>query len=251
MYKILPYCGKQVSQVALVVKNPPGSAGDDVGSIPGSGRSPGGGHSKPTPVPMIRGAWRATVHRVARSQTGLKRLSMHTCVGVNVLVNISSSPPGWKRTALPDPWDLWGCVISSGSDCEQKGLHVWPQAFNCWWDAPDAGLSNPVATSCQICLNYNLKASSSVSVFTFQGSDNAVVWLWHGYGTSPSLQGHWEVLVWALLPSFATVADQSLGLKKLQWAESPCWPVVDMQRAEEAFESMKFGGLWCFFFKHH
>ena len=34
------------SQVALVVKNPPANAGDarDVGSIPGSGRSPGGGH---------------------------------------------------------------------------------------------------------------------------------------------------------------------------------------------------------------
>ena len=37
------------SQVALVVKNPPASEGDirDVGSISGSGRSPGGGHSNP------------------------------------------------------------------------------------------------------------------------------------------------------------------------------------------------------------
>ena len=37
------------SQVALVVKNPPANAGDvrDVGSIPGSGRSPGGGHGNP------------------------------------------------------------------------------------------------------------------------------------------------------------------------------------------------------------
>ena len=34
------------SQVALVVKNPPAIAGDirDVGSVPGLGRSPGGGH---------------------------------------------------------------------------------------------------------------------------------------------------------------------------------------------------------------
>ena len=34
------------SQVALVVKNPPGNAGDirDVDLIPGSERSPGGGH---------------------------------------------------------------------------------------------------------------------------------------------------------------------------------------------------------------
>ena len=36
-------------QVALVVKNPPAIAGDvrDAGSIPGSGRSPGGGHGNP------------------------------------------------------------------------------------------------------------------------------------------------------------------------------------------------------------
>ena len=35
-----------------MVKNPPANAGDvrDVGSIPGSGRSPGGGHGNPTPV---------------------------------------------------------------------------------------------------------------------------------------------------------------------------------------------------------
>ena len=34
------------SQVALMVENPPANAGDlrDAGSIPGSGRSPGGGH---------------------------------------------------------------------------------------------------------------------------------------------------------------------------------------------------------------
>ena len=37
------------SQVALVVKNPPANAGDigDVDSIPGVGRSPGGGHGNP------------------------------------------------------------------------------------------------------------------------------------------------------------------------------------------------------------
>ena len=37
------------SQVALVVKNPPANVGDvrDSGSIPGAGRSPGGGHGNP------------------------------------------------------------------------------------------------------------------------------------------------------------------------------------------------------------
>ena len=39
----------RTSQVALVVKNPPDNAADitDEGSIPGSGRSPGGGHGNP------------------------------------------------------------------------------------------------------------------------------------------------------------------------------------------------------------
>ena len=47
----------------------------DPGSIPGSGRSPGGGNGTPLQYsclenPMVRGAWRATVHGVAESWTG-------------------------------------------------------------------------------------------------------------------------------------------------------------------------------------
>ena len=55
-----------------MVKNPPAHAGD-LGSIPGSRRSPGGGNGNPLQNsclenPMNRGAWWATVHRVAESQ---------------------------------------------------------------------------------------------------------------------------------------------------------------------------------------
>ena len=57
-----------------MVKNPPANAGDieDVGLIPVSGNSPGGGHGNPLQYsclenPMDRGAWWAAVHRVARS----------------------------------------------------------------------------------------------------------------------------------------------------------------------------------------
>ena len=60
----------------LVVKNLPANAGDirDVGLIPGSGRSPGGGNGNPLQYsclgnPMDRGAWWATVHGVAKSRT--------------------------------------------------------------------------------------------------------------------------------------------------------------------------------------
>ena len=59
------------SQMELVVKKLPAHAGDirDVGSIPGSGRSPGGGHGNPQQYsclenPVDGGAWWATVHRV-------------------------------------------------------------------------------------------------------------------------------------------------------------------------------------------
>ena len=59
------------SQVMLVVKNLPGNI-RDTGLIPGSGRSPGGGHGNPFQYsclenPMDRGAWQAMVHRVAKS----------------------------------------------------------------------------------------------------------------------------------------------------------------------------------------
>ena len=68
----------------LVVKNPLAIAGDirDAGSVPGLGRSPGGGHGNPIQYsclenPMDRGAWRATAHRVTKSRTRLKLLSAH------------------------------------------------------------------------------------------------------------------------------------------------------------------------------
>ena len=66
----------RVSQVALVVKNLHANAGDirDMGSVPGSGRSPGGGHGNLPQYsylknPMDRGAWWAIVHRIALSWT--------------------------------------------------------------------------------------------------------------------------------------------------------------------------------------
>ena len=62
--------------MALVVKDSPANAGDvrDAGSTPGLGRSPGGENGNPLQYsclknPMDRGAWRATVHGVAKNQT--------------------------------------------------------------------------------------------------------------------------------------------------------------------------------------
>ena len=59
--------------MVLVVKSLPAKAGDirDVSSMPGLGRSPGGGHGNPLQYsclenPMDRGAWGTTVHRVTQ-----------------------------------------------------------------------------------------------------------------------------------------------------------------------------------------
>ena len=74
----------QASQVALVVNNLPVNAGDIRGasSIPGSGRSPGGGHGNSLQYyclknSMNRGAWWAIVRSVTKSRKRLKRLSTH------------------------------------------------------------------------------------------------------------------------------------------------------------------------------
>ena len=67
--------------MVLVVKSLPANTEDiiDSGSIPGLGRSPGGGHGSLfqdsyLENPMDRGTWRVTVYRVTKGQTRLKQL---------------------------------------------------------------------------------------------------------------------------------------------------------------------------------
>ena len=70
-----------------MIKNTHANTGDlrDMSSIPDLGRSLGGGHGNPFRYsclenPMERGAWKATVHKVTKSWTKLKRLSMHAAL---------------------------------------------------------------------------------------------------------------------------------------------------------------------------
>ena len=72
------------------------------GSIPGSGRSPEGGHGNPLQYsclenPMDRGAWQATVHGVAESQTRLKWL--------RICIKITNENLLYSKGALLDT--LW------------------------------------------------------------------------------------------------------------------------------------------------
>ena len=72
--------------MALALKNLPANAGDirDAGLIPGLGRSPEEVSGNPLQYsclenPVDRGTWRATVYKIAKSQTWPKWLSTRTC----------------------------------------------------------------------------------------------------------------------------------------------------------------------------
>ena len=77
------YCLRDIS--GTVIKNLPANARDtrDVGLIPGSGRSPGGGHDNPLQYSclensMDRGAWWVTVHGVTEESDMTEQLKTHT-----------------------------------------------------------------------------------------------------------------------------------------------------------------------------
>ena len=113
-----------VSQVTLVVKNPPANSGDlrDMGSIPESGRSPGGGNGNPLHYsclgnPMDRGAWWATVYGIAKSWTRLKRLSVH----IEPIGNVSHT--------LPRSREIW----SETSESAVAGVSLLGMLAFDWW----------------------------------------------------------------------------------------------------------------------
>ena len=97
-----------------VVKNPPANVRDakDVGSILGSGRSPGGGNGNPLQYsylenPMDRGAWWTTVHGVAELNT-TEQLSTHTHTHTHTLYLHNEEDRLWSHIA----WTLCGPCLS-------------------------------------------------------------------------------------------------------------------------------------------
>ena len=78
----------RASQVVIVVTHLPIQETRDSGSIPGSGRPPGGGDGNPLQyscleTPMDRGAWWATVHGVTKGWIHLKQQSRHSWIKLN------------------------------------------------------------------------------------------------------------------------------------------------------------------------
>ena len=114
--------------LALVVKNPSVSAGDirDAGLISASGRSPGVGSGNPLQHsclenPIDRGAWQATVHGVAKSQTWLKRLNTHTYMTLS----------GVRCTQIQDAGICSEAVEKEGCGRPQDGAHQAAGEMRC------------------------------------------------------------------------------------------------------------------------
>ena len=103
-------------QVALVIKNLSASPGDlrDMGSIPGLGRFPEGGHDNPLEYsclenPMDRGAWQAIVHSIKKSLTWLKWISRHRAA--QLICKSAWNDDLRDHTRLSH--DVWGSIAFS------------------------------------------------------------------------------------------------------------------------------------------
>ena len=118
-----------------MVKNPLANVRDsrDMGLIPGLGRSPAGGNGNPLQYsclenPMDRGAWRASVHGVAKSQTWLsywahtrydfglavRSVASFTTIEDTYLKRFLLQSVPWKKENHTDISEL-SCVASNSS----------------------------------------------------------------------------------------------------------------------------------------
>ena len=123
------------NHVVLVVKNPPAKAGDtrDTGLIPGSGRSPGGGHGNPRQYSCLENP--IGIRRLAGyTPWGPQRIGhdwahMHTKVGCHCLLQCikvkSESEVAQSCPTLSDPKD---CTLPGS--CVHGILH---QSNNNWY----------------------------------------------------------------------------------------------------------------------
>ena len=116
-----------------MVKNLPAKAGDlrDVGSVPGLGRSPWGGHGNPLQYScleniMDRGAWCATVHGVPRVRHDWS---------TDELPVVLFSVPTWMWDNFPDCYDwhgmCWMHTIAQGLAVSRPSLLLSSSLVTC------------------------------------------------------------------------------------------------------------------------
>ena len=143
----------------LVVKDPPANAEGirDTGSIPGWGRSPGGGQSNPLQYsclenPMDRGSWWTIVHGVTKSRTRLKQRSTHSGMALHI-----RWPKYWSFSFNISPSNEYSGLISFRVD---------------WFD-----LLAVQGTLKSLLQHYNLKASILGAQPSLWSSYHMRIWL--------------------------------------------------------------------------
>ena len=137
----------------------------DLGSIPGLGRSPGADNGNPLQSsclgsPMDRGAWRATVHGVAKNLTQLSDYHFHfTFTLVEICVPTEFHPMKWRENAVVPSWTCSILTLSPQhirSSCSpsffpflEMGItsRVTSKATRCIWHQ-SGSLNNDVEEDC-------------------------------------------------------------------------------------------------------
>ena len=120
----------------------------DPGSIPGSGRSPGGGHGNPPQYfcqenPMDRGAWWAAVHRVAR-QLHTAKVSGHSTAHLYKEDFKFPSGSSGKEPAC-NPGDTGDMSLIPGSGRPSRGGCGNPLQYSCLENPMDRGACRAIA----------------------------------------------------------------------------------------------------------
>ena len=200
----------RASQVVLVIKNPPANAGDirDVGPIPGSGRSPGGGHDNLLQHsclenPMDRGAWRVTVHTVAKSRAWLKWLSMHPRKITKLMVEdlrVSLNPVWTPASVSSSLFTMSEAHTHSVGTCS-VGTHritrfpyaiswnpspVWQHLFLCFTVEKTQAQVNQLAQSHKLRGSKVWDLNPNLSIFYPQCHTN-LFWVWKSEFLSPGI----------------------------------------------------------------
>ena len=105
----------------------------DVGFILGSGRSPGGRNGKPFQYSCLenprKGNWRATVHRVAESQTQLITRTHHTHTCIHTCRDICTQTHVYVQTHVNIHIEHKTCM--STHTCMCAPAHTYRHAYTC------------------------------------------------------------------------------------------------------------------------
>ena len=190
----------------------------DMNLIPGLGRFPGEGHGNPLQYsclenPLDRGAWWATVHRIAKSWTWPKWLSTHTQMDPFSLVAqscVTLWPRGLQHTRLPCP-----------SPTPRACSNSHPSS---WWCHPTISFSVVPFSSCLQSIpasgsflmsqffasgGQSIRASSSASVLSMNIQD------WFPLGLT-------GLISFSSVQFSHSVVSDSLQPHELQHARPPC-----------------------------